>query len=75
MVQIFSDISDIGINGDLVFPFKLGPELSELGFLTGCWMNVVHDIDWDFVQNDTASVGASTGDVISDVTKNNSVFG
>ena len=61
MVEIFVEVADVGVDRDLVLPFKLRPHLTELSVRTTRRHDVVHDVNVDVIENDTVTVtGGST---------------
>jgi len=57
-------VCDVGVDGDLVFPLKLGPHLAELGVRAARWHNVVHDVDVNVIEDNAVSVTGGTGRVV-----------
>jgi len=57
-------VCDVGVDGDLVFPLKLGPHLAELGVSAARWHNVVHDVDVNVIEDNAVSVTGGTGRVV-----------
>jgi len=64
VVQIFVQIADVGVDGDLILPLKLGPHLTELRVVAGRWHDVVHYVDVYVVEHDAVSVAGGTRRVI-----------
>ena len=77
------------MNGDLVFPLETGPHFTEfleksqtLNFLMIFYLvsahgglDVVHDVDFDVVEDDTAAVSVGVArHVVHNVAKDDSVF-
>jgi hypothetical protein len=44
MAQELMQVINIGVDGNLVLPFKLSPHASEVLMLAFTWANVVHNI-------------------------------
>ena len=65
MFQIFWQIWDVGVDGNLVLPLELSPHLSELCVCTGGRNDVIHNVDVDVVQYNTVAVAGSTGHIIN----------
>ena len=64
VVQIFVQIGDVGVDGDLVLPLELGPHLAELCVVARCRHNVVHYVDVYVIEHDAVSVAGGTRCVI-----------
>ena len=75
MVQVLVKVGDVGVDGDLVFPLKLSPHLTELGVGAGRWHYVVHDVDVYVVEHDAIAVTGGAANVIHwDEQKNGADF-
>jgi hypothetical protein len=50
IVQITFQIHHFSIDGHFVFPFKFSPHLTKCCFITRCWMNIIHNINFNIVK-------------------------
>ena len=64
MVEIFVEVADVRVDGDLVLPLKLSPHLTELGVGTTRGHDVVHDVNVNVIENDAVTVTRGAGDVV-----------
>jgi len=64
VVKILVQVGDVGVDGDLVLPLKLGPHRPELRVRAARRHDVVHDVDVDVVQHDAVPVAGRTRRVV-----------
>lgn len=64
---LWLDARNVGHHVDLVLPLKLGPHRPELRLVAIRWLDVVHDVDVDVVEDNVARDVRGSGAIVDDV--------
>ena len=68
-------ITDSGVDHDLILPFELDPHLTEFVIGARGRNDVVHNIDVNVIQDHTIAIGLGTVHVVDDIAEDDTILG